>query len=177
VRVTRRRALAGAGAVSLAAAAPARAADPARERAKRAVRAAVAGEQVTAVAFEAIANSDAIAEEHGETMQVLLGHAKAHVTALAELFEQQTGEDAPLAPTRTKIPGLDGLRGERAALRLALRLQEEAIALHLDAVRLYRNPTMLRLIAGTVGTDAQHLVLLRSLLGSDPVPEPFERGA
>jgi hypothetical protein len=44
-------------------------------------------------------------------------------------------------------------------------------------VRLYRNTAMLRLIAGAMGTDAQHLVMLRSLLGREPVPEPFERGA
>jgi rubrerythrin len=168
--------LAAAGALPLAAAVPARAADPERERAERAVRAAVSGEQTTAVAFEAIANSDVLAEDHVETMRVLLDHAKAHVAALEKLYEAQIGEDAPLAPTRTRIDGLDDLRGERDALRLALRLEQEAIAAHLDAVRLYRNPAMLRLIAGAMGTDAQHLVLLRSLLGVRPVPHPFERG-
>jgi rubrerythrin len=178
VRASRREALAAAGAASLAAAAPVRAADdPERERAERALRAAVRGEQATAVAFEAIANSDVLGEEHVETMRVLLDHAKAHSTALEKLYEKQTGEDPPLPPTRTKIPGLDALSDQRQALRLALRLEEEAIALYLDAVRLYRNPTMLRLIAGTLGTDAQHLVLLRRLLGEPPVPEAFERGA
>ncbi|MDQ3934596.1 MAG: ferritin-like domain-containing protein, partial [Actinomycetota bacterium] len=154
----------------------ARAADPDSERGERAFRAAVRGEQTTAVAFEAIANSDQLREEHVETMRVLLDHAKAHVDALAELFEKQTGDDAPLAPNRSEIEGLDGLRGQRPALRLALRLTEEAIALHLDAVRLRRNTAMLRLVAGAMGTDAQHLVLLRSLLGEEPVPLPFERG-
>ena len=178
MRTTRRQALAAAGTASLAAAAPARAADdPDRARAERALRAAVAGEQTTAVAFEAIANSDVLREDHVETMRVLLGHAKAHAAALVDLYERQTGEDPPLPPTRTKIPGLDALDGQRQALELALRLQEEAIALHLDAVRLYRNPTMLRLIAGAMGTDAQHLVMLRQLIGRRPVPEPFERGA
>ena len=178
MRATRRQALAAAGAASLAAAAPTHAADdPERARAERAFRAAVGGEQVTAVAFEAIANSDVLDEEHVETMRVLLGHAKAHSTELEDLYEKQTGEKPPLAPTRTKIPGLDALSGERQALRLALRLEEEAIALHLDAIRLYRNPTTLRLIAGAMGTDAQHLVMLRELLGEEPVPGPFERGA
>jgi rubrerythrin len=185
VRATRRQALALAGAapVALAGAAPlalaarARAADPDRERAIRAVRSAVSGEQATAVAFEAIANSDVLEEEHVETMRVLLDHAKAHVAALEDLFEAQTGEDAPLAPTRTTIDGLDDLRDERDALALALRLEQEAIAAYLDAVRLYRNPGMIRLIAGAMGTDAQHLVMLRELLGQRPVPEPFERGA
>jgi hypothetical protein len=176
VRTTRRQVLGAAGALPLAAAVPARAEDPERERAERAVRAAVSGEQTTAVAFEAIANSDVLGEDHVETMRVLLDHAKAHVTALEKLYEAQTGEDAPLAPTRTRIDGLDDLRGEHDALRLALRLEQEAIAAHLDAVRLYRNTAMLRLIAGAMGTDAQHLALLRSLLGLRPVPEAFERG-
>jgi len=177
MRATRREVLAASALAPLAVAAPARAADPDRERAERALRSAVGGEQATAVAFEAIANSDLLREEHVETMRVLLGHAKAHATALEDLFERQTGEDPPLPPTRTKIPGLTSLTGERDALRLAARLTGEAIALHLDAVRLYRNPAMLRLIAGSMGTDAQHLVLLRGLLGDEPVPEPFERGA
>ena len=179
---TRRQLLAAAGALSLTravAVAPtgARAADPERERAKRAVRTAVSGEQATAVAFEAIVNSDVLEEEHVETMRVLLDHAKVHVAALEELYEKQTGEDPPLAPTRTTIDGLDDLRGERDALVLALRLEQEAIAAHLDAIRLYRSPAMLRLIAGVLGSNAQHLVILRTLLGQRPVPEPFERGA
>jgi rubrerythrin len=177
-RATRREALAAAGAATLSVAAPARAGeDPDRERAQRAVREAIEAEQATAVAFEAIANSDVLAEDHVETMRVLLDHAKAHVEELGDLYEQQTGKDAPLAPTRTKIPGLDALSDEREALTLALRLEEEAIALHLDAIRLYRNPSMLRPMAGALATDAQHLVLLRQLLGRRPVPEPFERGA
>jgi hypothetical protein len=178
VRATRRQALAAAAGTSLAAALPARAADdPDRERAERAVRDAIAGEQTTAVGFEAIANSDVLGEDKVEAMRVLLDHAKAHVAALEKLFEAQIGDDPPLAPTRTQIDGLDDLGGERDALRLALELAEKGIAAHLDAVRLYRNPSMLRLIAGAMGTDAQHLVILRSLLGDEPVPEPFERGA
>ena len=181
MRTTRRQIIGAAGALPVIAAVavpgPAKAADPDRERAIRAVRTAVAGEQTTAVAFEAIANSDVLAEEHVETMRVLLDHAKAHVAALEDLFKTQTGEDPPLAPTRTTIDGLDDLRDERDALVLALRLQQRAIALHLDAVRLYRSPAMLRLIAGVLGTDAQHLVMLRQLLGQRPVPAPFERGA
>lgn len=166
-----------AGAASLAAAPLARAADPDHERAIRAARAAVAGEQTAAVAFEAIGNSDVLGEDRVETMRVLLDHTRAHVRALERLFKAQTGGDPPLPLTRTQIDGLDQLSGEREALRLALQLEERAIGAHLDAIRLYRNPAMLRLIAGAMGTDAQHLVMLRSLLREEPVPGPFERGA
>lgn len=177
MRATRREALAAAGAAALVAAPLARAADPDRERAIRAARAAVAGEQRAAVAFEAIANSGVLHEDNVEAMRVLLDHTRAHVRVLERLFASQTGEDRPLPPTRNQIAGLDDLGGEREALRLALRLEQEAIAAHLDAIRLYRNPLMLRLIAGAMGTDAQHLVMLRGLLGEEPVPAAFERGA
>jgi hypothetical protein len=177
MRTTRREALAAAGAAALVATPLARAADPDRERAIRAAAAAVAGEQRAAVAFEAIANSDVLGEENVESMRVLLDHTRAHVRVLEKLFESQTGQDRPRPPTRTQIAGLDSLRSEREALRLALRLEDEAIAAHLDAIRLYRNPAMLRLIAGAMGTDAQHLAMLRALLGDEPVPAPFERGA
>lgn len=177
MRATRRQVLVAAGAAPLAAAPLARAADPDRERGLRAARAAVAGEQRAAVGLEAITNSDVLGEENVEAMRVLLDHTLAHVRVLEKLYAAQSGEERPLPPTRTQIEGLDDLTGEREALRLALRLEEQAIASHLNAIRVYRNPTMLRLIAGAMGTDAQHLVMLRQLLGEDPVPGPFERGA
>ncbi|HEX8066079.1 MAG TPA: ferritin-like domain-containing protein [Thermoleophilaceae bacterium] len=172
-----RRAALAAAAAAPAAALPlaARAATDA-ERERRALRAAVAGEQRSAVAFEAIANGDLLGEEATAAIRVLLDHAKAHVAALEPVFRAQTGEKPPLAPSRTAIPGLTGLRGGRDALRLAARLEERAIAAHLDAVRLSRNSALLKLIAGSMGSDAQHLVLIRQLLGDDPVPAPFERG-
>ena len=175
---TRRQALAaGAGIAALAAAPLARAADPQRERALRAARAAVAGTQRAAVGLEAIGNSDVLREDHVETLRLLLDHTRAHVRVLEEFYEGASGEDRPLPPTRNQIEGLDDLGDEREALRLALGLEEEAVAAQLDAIRLYRNPVFLRLVTGVMGTTAQHLVLLRQLLGTEPVPAAFERGA
>jgi ferritin-like protein len=179
VRATRRQALAGGAAAALTAAAPARAAsadDERRDRERRAVSDAVAAEQATAVAFEAIANGDFLDEHQAGTMRILLDQAKAHATGLADLFEKTTGEDAPLPPRRTEIPDLSRVHTGGGALRLAERISAAAIATHLDAIRLTRNSAVLKLIAGAMGTDAQHLVMLRQLLGQDPAPAPFERG-
>jgi hypothetical protein len=175
---TRRQALAGVAAMATGTALPAvaAAADPQKDRERRAVRSAVAAEQATAVAFEAIANSTLLDDRAAGTMRVLLDHATAHVTALEDAFKSIYGEGPPLAPKRTEIRGLIHPRGARAALALAERLESAAIARHLDAIRLSRNSTLLKLIAGSMGTDAQHLVMLRQLLHQDPAPDAFERG-
>lgn len=140
------------------------------------MRDSVAAEQASAVAFEAIANSDVLDERAAAAMRVLLDHAKTHATVLADAFERAAGEDPPLPPRRAEIPGVKGIRGRRGALRLAERIEDAVIATHLDTVRLTRNSSVLKLVGGAMGTDAQQLVMLRQLLGEDPAPAAFERG-
>jgi hypothetical protein len=140
------------------------------------VRDSVAAEQASAVAFEAIANSDVLDEGAAATMRVLLDHSKTHATVLADAYERATSEDPPLPPRRAEIPGVKGIRTRRGALRLAERIEDAVVATHLDTARLTRNSTILKLVGGAMGTDAQHLVMLRELLGEHGAPDAFERG-
>jgi hypothetical protein len=176
--LTRREAIAAAALGPLAAAAPALAAadDLMKQQEKAGVAAAVAGEQATMVAFEAIANSGLLNPLATATMRLLLVHAKDHSDQLALDFEQELGDRPPLAPKRIQISGLLGLRTATQALTLALKLQERAIAAHLTAVRVTHDAVLLKDIAGMIGSDGQHAVVLRQLLHRDPVPSPFERG-
>jgi hypothetical protein len=156
-------------------------ADAEEDRMKReekvAVAAAVAGEQAAMVAFEAIANSGVLDHAATATMRVLLAHARVHVDTLGQGMTDELGQDPPLAPKRTEIAGLAGLRRPEQALRLALRLEQRAIAAHLGAVQKTHDAVLLKAFAGIVGSDAQSLVLLRRLLREDPVPAALERGA
>ena len=136
----------------------------------------MSAEQASAVAFEAIANSDLLDQDAAATMRVLLDHAKEHATVLADAFERATKEDPPLPPRRAEIPGVKGIRSRRGALRLAERIEDAVVATHLDTARLTRNSTILKLVGGAMGSDAQHLVMLRELLGEAPAPDAFERG-
>lgn len=47
---------------------------------------------------------------------------------------------------------------------------------YLAAVRDLSDANVLRTVAGAMGTDGQHLVVLRQLAGQVPVPSAFERG-
>ena len=179
--MTRRQALARAAAAGLAplGAAPAARAlrlDELRKLEREAVGGAVHAEQLAAVAFEAIANGGVLDDRTTATVRVLLDHASEHAELLAEEFKDAYDEEPPLAPRRTEIPGLDGLRDRRAALRLATRIEEQAIAAHIRAGRRTHKGPLLKLIAGVAGSDAQGLVLLRQLLGGPAVPSAFERG-
>jgi rubrerythrin len=181
--VTRRDALRlaalGAAAPLAVAGAPARA-DAVDERTKKlekaAVAAAVAGEQATMVAFEAIANGALLDHAASAAMRVLLDHAKVHADTLGQALKDQLGQDPPLPPKRTQISGLLELRRREEALRLAMRLEQRAVAAHLAAVQKTHDAVILKDVAGILGSDGQHLVLLRQLLGQQPLPSAFERG-
>jgi hypothetical protein len=150
--------------------------DELRKIERAAVGRAISGEQVATVAFAALANGGALDDRTTPTMRVLLDHATDHADQLAKAFKQTYGDDPPLAPRRAEIPGLDAVRDQLGALRLAARIEEQAIAAHVAAVRHTHKGQILELIGGIVGADAQGLVLLRQLLGRPPAPSAFERG-
>lgn len=180
--MTRRQALARAAAGGIAPLAVPGAAHALRLEAlrkieRRIVGGAVHAEQIAAVAFEAIANGGVLDDRATATMRILLDHASDHAELLAGEFKDAYGDAPPLAPRRTEIPRLAGLRDQRAALQLASDIEERAIAAHLAAARHTHKGAILKLIAGVVGSDAQGLVLLRQLLGRPAAPSAFERGA
>ncbi|MEA2308770.1 MAG: hypothetical protein QOG86_1043 [Thermoleophilaceae bacterium] len=180
--MTRRRALALAATAGLAPAlarprpAVAITLDELRRLEREAVSASVAVEQTATVALEALANGGVLDDRTTATVRILLDHVKEHADGLAQAFHDALGEDAPLAPKRTAIPELAAVRSREDALRLAEHLLERAIATHLHTVTRTHKGELLKVIAGTVGSDAQGLVLLRQLLGRPPVPLAFERG-
>ena len=151
--------------------------DQIKKRARVAVSRSVSAEQAVMVAFEAIANGGLLDARTTATMRALLDHATQHADVLAQALKSELGQAPPLAPTRAAIPGLSGLRRQRDALELAVRLVERAIAMHLLAVRQSLDATLVKATSGIVGSDAQSLVLLRQLLHAEPVPAAFERGA
>jgi Ferritin-like domain len=181
VRATRREALAAAGA-GLGAAALAGTATAAIDKdlqkklEKAAVSGATFGELTKTVAFEAIANGRLLGPRETATIRVLRDHAVQHATLLTTVMKDELGTDAPLAPKRAAIPGLLAVHDRDAALRLALDLERRAIGRHMRAVRVARDAQVMRALAGIVGSDGQHLVLVRQLLHQEPVPSAFETG-
>jgi rubrerythrin len=179
VRTTRRQALvAAAAAPALLAAAPALGAagdDEKQARAEAALVAALKVEQEAVVAYEAIANSGKLSVRATALMRSLLEHDRQHAEQLVTALDAQ-GVKPPIPPRRANIAGLAAVRDDTGAATFAIVLEERAVGAYNEAVRNLADPNLLRTVAGAMGTDGQHLVVLRELARRVPVAGAFERG-
>jgi hypothetical protein len=180
VRATRRQALVGAAlAPALIARAPvalgAANDDERKKRAQAALVAALKVEQTAVVAYEAIANSGKLSVRATALLRLLLDHDRQHTEQLVTALDSQ-GVKPPIPPRRARIPGLAAVRDDTAAADFAIDLELRAVGAYNEVVLNLGDPNLLRTIAGAMGTDGQHLVVLRRLARRVPVPGAFERG-
>jgi rubrerythrin len=177
VRITRRQALAGAGVAAIAAsrASAAPTDDAKQKRAQAALTLALNVEQTCVVAYEAIANSGKLSVRATALMRSLLDDDRQHAAQLLTALEAQSVK-SPIPPRRATIRGLSAVHDDRGAAQFAIALEERAVGAYSEAVRNLSDANLLRTVAGAMGTDGQHLVVLRELAGRDPVPAAFEKG-
>jgi hypothetical protein len=98
-------------------------------------------------------------------------HADAIVRALRGLNEEAEAEPEEIAAGR--------LRTRTDRLRFAYEMESATIDAELSAIAKLESPGARTLLATTVGNQAQHLTIVRKLLGARPiktVPEAFVTG-
>jgi rubrerythrin len=156
-------------------AAPAPAASDDERRAEAALAAALRVEQTAVVAYEAIANSGRLSGRVTTLMRSLLDDDRQHAEQLVSALDAM-GVKPPIPPRRATIRGLARVRSDVVAADFAIDLELRAVGAYLEAVRHLADPNLLRTLAGAMGTDGQHLVVLRQLARRNPVPRAFERG-
>jgi hypothetical protein len=180
MRTTRREAIAaGAGlAVALPVAAvpvALAASDDDQKLAQAALALALKVEQTAVVAYEAIANSGRLSDRATTLLRALLDDDRQHAAQLVTALEAM-GVKPPIPPRRATIPGLGRVRDDVGAADFAADLEGRSIGAYLAAVPHLADANLLRTLAGAMGTDGQHLVVLRQVAGRPPVPSAFERG-
>jgi hypothetical protein len=89
---------------------------------------------------------------------------RAHVRGLERALAG-LGVASP-STAATPLPELPGRAGFPA---LALRLEDETVAAYVDALAGLRRPGLLQPLGSIAASDAQHQVVLRRLLGIDPL--------
>jgi hypothetical protein len=173
---TRRQALAGAALlVAPAAASAALTEDDKKKRGQAALVAALKFEQTAVVAYEAIANSGNLSVRATTLLRLLQDHDNQHAEQLVTALDSQ-GTKPPIPPRRAAIPGLARVHDDAGAAAFAIDLELRAIGAYNEVVRYLADPNLLRTVAGAMGADGQHLVVLRRLARREPVPGAFERG-
>jgi hypothetical protein len=180
VRGTRRQALTGAVLapallVRVPAALGAASDDERKKRAQAALVSALKVEQTAVVAYEAIANSGKLSVRATALLRLLLDHDRQHAEQLVAALDSQ-GVKPPIPQRRARIPGLAAVRDDKGAAAFATDLELRAVGAYNEVVLNLGDPNLLRTIAGAMGTDGQHLVVLRQLARRVPVPGAFERG-
>jgi hypothetical protein len=152
---TRREALLGAAAASLALAAPAAASTSDIDALER----LLGLERRLAAAYEGALARDAIEPALG---RLLLGHEREHIRGL----EQALGHARPRATAPAPKVGID-FAGRRAFARSALQLERETVDTYEDVLTDFHNHKLLQPLGSIMACGAQHAVALRQALGED----------
>src|SRR5204862_7103977 len=117
-------------------------------------------EQAAAVAYEAIANSGKLSVRTTTLLRMLQDHDNQHAQQLVMALDSQ-GVGTPIPPRRAAIRGLADVRDDATAVAFAIDLELRAVGSYNRVVRYVGDPSLLRAGAGAMGTDGQHLVVLR----------------
>ena len=173
--ITRRALLAGGGAagVVLGAADTALAAPRPTDQI---LREAVQLEQHAVVVYDTAA--DAFSGQLAATARQFAGHDREHARGLARVLRHVRGE-LPAEPQGPRsVRGLEAAieDGPDAFTRFALRLEEAAVAFYYEAQASLSDPALLSATTSIMANQAQHLVVLREMLGREPLPTAFETG-
>jgi rubrerythrin len=172
VRATRRQALAAAAILAVPRALTS---DEKKKRGQDALVSALRFEQTAVVAYEAIANSGNVSVRVTALLRTLQDHDNQHAQQLVMALDSQ-GIKPPIPPRRAAIRGLARVRDDTSAAAFAIALELRAIGAYNQVVRYLPDPNLLRTVSGAMGTDGQHLVVLRQVARRVPVPRAFERG-
>ena len=149
--------------------------DDKKKHAEAALAAALRLEQTAVVAYEAIANSGRLSGRLTTLVRAFLDHDRQHAEQLVTALDAM-GVKPPIPPRRATIPGLARVRTDVAAADFAIELELRTVGAYTEAVRNLSDPNLLRVVAGAMGTDGQHLVVLRGVARRNPAPHAFERG-
>jgi len=103
-------------------------------------------------------------------------HAATWVTALTDLGGQPPPEPAGPAAVDKLVKGLGDVHDEAQTLAFLIEIETAAVAAYYDAQAKFVQARLLQSGASIMGSEGQHLVLLRQAAKLAPVPEALETG-
>jgi len=121
--------------------------------------------------YEEITGSGKLRGRAAEAADLFLVHERRHVAALKEALAAMK---APVPRPPAPRPGGDGTA--REMIRAALDHELHCIRAYRSAQATLKAPALLGSAAGVMANEAQHLAVLRQLLGEQPVPVAFVTG-
>jgi hypothetical protein len=176
-RLTRRAALGGAAALTLASCSDS---DPdPREGPEAGAGAALLG-SVAAFEHAVVAAWGAIGErldgEAREYAQTIRAREERHIEQLSELIRALGAEPPAGRPPTEYEPQFPVMRTEAEALRFAADLEERLVRAHLHALQVLPREEQRRVVAGIAAEEAEDLAVVHVLSGEPAARLPFVTG-
>lgn len=143
------------------------------------LRQALADEQALVLAYAAALGRGVLARPAQRVLRHIreqeIEHAQGLLTALRE-----QGDRAPPAPSRNApdglLPGLARARSPHNLLSYLLELESVVVRRHAQRVQRLVDDGLIRTNASVLANEAQHLTVLRELLGVEPLGVALELG-
>lgn len=121
--------------------------------------------------YERLARAGQLRGRAGRAADVFLAHERRHVDALKQALVTMKAPVPRTAPDREEPRG-----SARELIRIALDHEVLCIRAYQSALAELKAPVVLGTAAGVMANEAQHLAVLRQLLGEQPVPVAFVTG-
>jgi len=128
-------------------------------------------EQRSVVVYEQLLRSGKLSGSAAAAARLFGGQERRHVDALTQALLNMGATSVPKPPGRQDPRG-----GASELIRLAAEHEMECIHAYYEAHAKLRSPALLATAAGVMANEAQHLAVLRQLLGRDPTPVAFVTG-
>lgn len=138
-------------------------------------------ERTAVIAYDSVIDGDLLSPGALRVARRLRDHERQHAetltTALTDL-----GGIAPAAPNGVEavdkvVEGRGDVKTQAEAVEFLIELELAAVAAYHEAHGKLVETRLLQTAASIMASEGQHLVVLRMLVGADPVPAAFETGA
>lgn len=137
-------------------------------------------EQVAVIAYDTALATALVSAPVRRTVRRFRDHEQQHADALTTALTD-LGGIAPAPPKGVAdvdevVGGLRDVRTQADLANFAIELESATIGAYHDAQLKFVEARLLQTAASIMANEGQHLVVLRTLAGSDPVPFAFETG-
>ena len=138
-------------------------------------------EQTAVIAYDAVLDAGLLSPEALRVARRLRDHERRHAetltTALTDLGGIPPAPPEGVEAVDNVVEGLGDLKTQAQAVEFLIELELAGVAAYNDAHGKLLETRLLQTAASIMAAEGQHLVVLRMLLGADPVPDAFETGA
>ena len=141
---------------------------------------AITLERLTALTYAGAIDGGLLSAPVLRTVRRLREHEQAHadalVTALMDLGGIPPAPPKGVADVDKVVKGLRDVRSQADAVNFAIELETAVVAAYHDAHAKLVETRLLQTAASIMASEGQHLVVLRTAVDEDPVPNALETG-